>query len=368
MICVAELIPLKGVISMNKRVHISPGWIFHDEKGEQLNPRLFALLQGIKRTRKLTAAARSADMSYRHGWNLVEQAAAFFGGPVVRLEKGRGAELTALGDKLLWADERVAARLKPQMENLASELNVEIQKELTGQRAVLRLHASHGYAVALLPEFAKGFQLDLQYKPPSDALAALSRSSCDLAGIHVPAEIRLDELIEHYSKYLAAKQYRVIRFITRQQGLMLAPANPKGIDGVVDLGRTGIKLINRQKDSGTRALLDQFLRLEGIAPQDIDGYEQEEFTHTAVAAFVAAGMADVGFGVEAAARQFGLEFIPVTKEHYLMIGHHRTLASDACRGFLEQIRSSEFYGAVGARPGYSAEKCGEIEALSNYFS
>ena len=357
----------KDVITMAKRIHISPGWMFHDEQGEELNPRLFSLLQGIKQTRRLTVATKAAGMSYRHSWNLVEQARVFFGGPVVRLEKGRGAELTPLGEKLLWAEERVAARLKPQMENLASELNIEIQKELSGQRPVLRLHASHGYAVALLPDFARGFQLDLQYKPPSDALAALSRSSCDLAGIHVPAEIRLEGLIEHYSSYLAAKHYRVIRFITRQQGLMLAPSNPKCIQGIADLGRVGVKLINRQKDSGTRALLDQLLLLEDIALRDIDGYEQEEFTHTAVAAFVAAGMADAGFGVEAAARQFGLEFLPVTKEHYLMIGHERTLSSEACRGFLAQLRGAEFHAEVAALAGYSAEKCGEIEALSNYF-
>jgi len=78
-------------------------------------------------------------------------------------------------------------------------------------------------------------------------------------------------------------------------------------------------------------------------------------------------MADVGFGVEAAARQFGLEFLPVTKEDYLMIGHQRTLASEACRGFLAQIRGAEFHEEVAALPGYSAEKCGDIEALSSYF-
>ena len=89
---------------MTNRIHISPGWIFHDEQGGQLNPRLFSLLQGIKQTRKLTGASKAAGMSYRHGWNLIEQASVFFGGPVVRLEKGRGAELTGLGEKLLWAE------------------------------------------------------------------------------------------------------------------------------------------------------------------------------------------------------------------------------------------------------------------------
>ena len=138
-------------------------------EGDALNPQLFTLLNRIKETGKLTKAAALANISYRHGWNLLDQAHQFFGSPVVHLEKGRGATLSPLGEKLLWAEQRVAARLTPQMENLASELNIEIHKEIADLSPILRLHASHGYAVALLPDYALGFQLDLQYKSPIDA-------------------------------------------------------------------------------------------------------------------------------------------------------------------------------------------------------
>ncbi|MFT6311195.1 MAG: molybdate transport repressor ModE-like protein [Porticoccus sp.] len=352
---------------MTKRIHITPGWSFHDDEGNTLNPQLFPLLNGIKQTGKLTAATKLTQISYRHGWNLLDQATQFFGSKLVNLEKGRGAKLTSLGDKILWAEQRVGARLQPQMENLASELNVEIHKEIEDLSPVLRLYASHGYAIALLPQFADSFQLDLQYKNSDDALAALSRNDCDLAGVHIPAVIPVESLIERYSRHLTKRQsinsYRVIRFITRQQGLMVARSNPKAISGINDLARSDIKFINRQKDSGTRALLDKLLSDQNIASDKINSCPEDEFTHTAVAAFVAAGMADVGFGVEAAARQFNLDFIPVTSEHYLMICHERSLKKDAVVQFLAQLRSSAFHSKVAELAGYSAKKCGVIEVL-----
>lgn len=356
---------------MNKRIHISPGWSFHDDEGTKLNPQLFPLLNGIKLSGKLTAATKLAKMSYRHGWNLLDQAQVFFGSKLVLLEKGRGASLTPLGEKLLWAEQRVAARLQPQMENLASELNIEIHKQMADISPILRLHASHGYAVALLPEFANNFQLDLQYKTANEALAALSRNACDLAGIHIPAQIKIDTLVQRYKRHLKSRSYKgdykVIRFITRQQGLMIAPSNPKSIGGVNDLTRSDIKFINRQKDSGTRALIDKLLGDQHINSAEINGYQEEEFTHTAVAAYVAATMADVGFGVEAAARQFGLDFVPITSEHYLMVCHERSLEKTAVLQFLQQIRSPEFHLKVNQLPGYTAHKCGIIEPLHEHF-
>ena len=77
-------------------------------------------------------------------------------------------------------------------------------------------------------------------------------------------------------------------------------------------------------------------------------------------------MADIGFGVEAAARQFGLDFIPVTREHYLLLCHRTTLASVACEQFLVQISSPQFRDSVATLPGYQTERCGVIETLSEH--
>lgn len=350
-----------------KKIQVVPTWSFRDERGNQLDPTLFSLLRALDERGKLTAAAADAEISYRHAWNLLNKWAGFFGAPLVELQKGRGAWLTPLGEKLLWAEKRVIARLEPQLDNLASELNIEIQRTLEGVKPTLRLHASHGYAVALLPRFAESFQLDVQYKSAEDALAALNRGACDIAGFHVPVEIMSDRLIETYSRHLKPRGHKIIRFISRSQGLMVQPDNPMQVKAVADLCKPELRFINRQKDSGTRALLDELLRREAITTSQIVGYDDEEFTHSAVAAYVAAGMADVGFGVEAAAQQFGLTFIPIATEYYLLVCQQKMMEQEAIQRFLEMIRSEEFQVAVNELGGYAPVNCGEVVGIDEVF-
>ena len=113
------------------------------------------------------------------------------------------------------------------------------------------------------------------------------------------------------ARYLDPRQHMVIGFATRTQGLMVAKGNPKGIHDLSDLTRPQVRLINRQRDSGSRIEFDELLSGAGIDPAAIDGYQTEEFTHLAVAATVAGGMADAGYGIRAAAAHYGLDFIPL---------------------------------------------------------
>ena len=350
-----------------RRIHVEPAWSFRDESGHRLDPQLFLLLNGIHNRGKLTEAAKQVGISYRHSWNLLNKWAAFFGCELVALQRGKGATLTPLGEKLLWAEQRVVARLEPQLKSLASELNLEIQRSLEGVSPLLRLHASHGYAIELLPEFAENFQLDLQFRSAEEALASLNRGACDVAGFHLPTEILSEALIETYSRHLKPRVHRIIRFITRCQGLMVKAGNPKQVEGMADLERDDVCFINREKDSGTRALLDELLRRSDLSASRIRGYQDEEFTHSAIAAYVASDMADVGFGVEAAARRFGLDFIPVTTEHYLMICHNKALTQAATQQLLQAIQSQPFLQAVARLPGYEADQCGEVVKIEDLF-
>lgn len=98
--------------------------------------------------------------------------------------------------------------------------------------------------------------------------------------------------------------------------MFIAKGNPKDIRGLEDLMRKDVLFVNRQSGSGTHVLLELFLQKHRIRTVDIAGYESAEFTHAAVAAYVASGMADVSFGVETAARRFDLDFIPIVREQY----------------------------------------------------
>src|SRR5690554_3508408 len=204
-----------------KKVVITPAWSFSDEAGNRLDPQLFELLQAVDQHGKLTKAAADLGISYRHAWNLLGKWNDFFFGlEIVEMRRGKGARLTPLGEKLLWAERRVMARLGPQLESLASELNLEIQQLLEGAKPVLRMHASHGYAVAMLPTFAGDakLDLDLQYCSPHEALAALNRGACDVAGFHVPTTATRGARAKAYRRLLMPRSHRIIRFITRRQG------------------------------------------------------------------------------------------------------------------------------------------------------
>lgn len=352
------------------QIDIRPAWVFTDSAGQQLDDRLFVLLDAIRETGKLTLAAARAGVSYRHAWNSIGKWAGFFGSPLVILEKGRGASLSALGEKLLWAQARARARLSPQLENLASELNLEIQRARDDHNPTLRVHASHGYAVAELPDLLREdgrIDLDLQYLPATDALASLAREGCDLAGFHVPEGALGARALDLYGQWLDARDHRLIALVRRQQGLFVRPDNPKRIRSLADLARRDIRFVNRQRGSGTRLLLDTLLDEAGVVRETIDGYATEEFTHAAVAAYVASGMADVGMGVEPPAREFKLDFIPIAAERYFLAGRQDVLERPMIVELLELLRGPQFRNRVARLPGYSAEGSGDILRLREAF-
>lgn len=343
-----------------KKITVLPTWCFRDEAGNPLDLQLLRLLGAVHRRGKLTQAAEDVGISYRHAWNVLRQGNAFFGVALVELQRGRGAQLTPLGDKLLWAEQRAVARLGPQLESLGSELNLAIAREQQGAVSVLRLHASHGFAVELLPKYLTALPLDLQYCSPHESLAALDRGSCDVAGFHLPRGAVGERIRASYHERLNPREHRVIGFITRTQGLMVAPNNPLGIEGVASLAREGVRFVNRQASSGTRSLLDGLLSEAGVASTAIRGFEVEEFTHSAVAAYVAAGMADVGFGVQAGAEKFGLDFIPLATEDYLLACRHQALKEPRLQAFLDVLGSHAFQQAVQTLPGYRLSRCGDV--------
>jgi len=281
---------------MNK-IAIKPAWQFVSSTGEHVDPRVFLLLRGVHDTGKLTQAAKQSHLSYRHAWDLLGKWAGFFGSPLVNMERGRGANLSVLGEKLLWAAQRSDASLFPHLENIASELNIEINKFSRPSDSLICIHASHGYAIEKIPALIRAHghgDVDLQYMGSVEALKSLAQSTCDLAGFHVPLGEIGAALWKHYAPWMDPAKQRVIRLVIRTQGLIVAKGNPHRIHSLADLTRRGLRFANRQRGSGTRILLDGMLEAGGIDPAKIRGYDTGEFTHAAIAAYVASGMADVG--------------------------------------------------------------------------
>ncbi|WP_421911975.1 substrate-binding domain-containing protein [Marinobacter sp.] len=349
-----------------KKLSVSPAWVIRTDEDELFEPALFRLLECIRDSGKLTIAAKTVGISYRHAWNLLNRSTDIFGLSLVDMRKGQGTQLSSLGEKLLWADQRVRARMAPQIESMASELNDQIQQLLAGSHPVLRVHASHGYAIALLPEFSDHVEVNLQYRNPEEALSALADGQCDLASFHFPTQTdRASEILAHYRLHLSDKNLRLVRFVTRKEGLLVRKEHQDRIRNLKDVADSQLRFIGRDRQSGSRILFNLLLKQQGISEEKINRVPQQELTHTAVAAFIAAGMADVGFGVEAAARQFDLAFVEMAREHYLLLYRADRLNNQSVELLTGLIRSEPFLDRLGELPGYAADQPGDITTFEN---
>lgn len=225
-------------------IEIETVWRFHKEGSPKTAVVMLGVLNEIRKTGKLTSAAKHAQLSYRHVWNLVEQWSEFFGVPLVETHRGKGTVLTAFGEKLVWAGER---------------------------------------------------------------MVSLAQGACDLSGVHLPRGELRAQGIRACKEWLDPREDRVISFVTREMGLMVKRGNPLKIASLKDVVERKARFVNRDHDSGTRLLFDQLLALHRIDEAKINGAQQMEFTHAAVAAYVAQRIliadiaqidADAGFAVE----------------------------------------------------------------------
>ena len=189
-------------------------------------------------------------------------------------------------------------------------------------------------------------------------LTALRDGLCHLAGSHLLDPETGEYTLPYLRRLLPGRDPAVVRLTHREQGLIVAPGNPLGLTGVDDLARPELRYVNRQRGAGTRVLLDHELRKRGIEPDAVNGYAREEHTHLAVAAAVAAGRADCGLGVLAAARAFGLDFVPVAKEPYDLVLDRETAEEELLAPLWELLESPAFGEAVTRLGGYDTAEMG----------
>jgi molybdate-binding protein len=211
-----------------------------------------------------------------------------------------------------------------------------------------------------------GIGVDLRYVSNQHSLVSLAQGACDLSGVHLPRGELRAQSIRACKEWLDPREDRVIHFVTREMGLMVKRGNPLNIDSLRALVDRKARFVNRDHDSGTRLLFDQLLALHKIDEAKINGAQQMEFTHAAVAAYVASGMADASFGVEAAARQFGLDFVRLLTEDYFFVCKRAFLETEPMRRVLDIMKGSEFHGEVASLPGYVATDTGTVSSVKEF--
>ncbi|KKM70570.1 hypothetical protein LCGC14_1439390 [marine sediment metagenome] len=224
---------------------------------------------------------------------------------------------------------------------------------------------SHDNAMDLLANSLKKrhprYSLSSAHVGSMGGLMALKKNEAHIAPTHM-----LDEETGRYNtpflkRLLPEMEIVLVNLVHRTQGLMVPKGNPKGLQGLRDLKRDDITFINRQRGAGTRLLLDKTINELEIKPEDIAGYDHEEFTHMSVASAVLTGMADAGLGILSAANALGLDFIPVAKERYDLAIPAGLMDSEMISALLEVIRNdTEFREAVVSLGGYDTSEMGLV--------
>jgi molybdate transport repressor ModE-like protein len=321
-----------------------------------LDVRLLPLLRAIANSGSLKQAVGAVGLSYRHAWGLLGQFETALGQRLVDLQRGRGALLTPLGEKLLATEERLKQQLETQFTRLATELGQNLEASPATANNTIAVQASHDMALGKLRDLLAATHkcdIELHFQGSLDCLAALARGQCDLAGFHVPDTSGRNTLLDQYRPWLKTKTLRLVHFATRTQGLMVAKGNPLGINTLANLVRAKARFVNRQPGSGTRLFFDHLLAAHKIRPSQINGYRFEEFTHAAVAATIASGMADAGFGIGAAAEQQKIDFMPIATERYFLAARAVTWTRPGPAALLAALRAGALKKVLKTMSGYT---------------
>lgn len=351
------------------KVNLQYHWQPQPDKGFPVDATLFRVLFAVNEVGSIAGAAKAVGMSYRHVWGLMRKWEKAFGKPLVDMQQGRGAALTEFGRKLLWAEELVRARLTPGLESVRQEVEQVLSQAIDASPSRIAICASHDLALAALRDrmaHRDGLKLDIRFKGSLESLEGFSRGRCALAGFHL-AEGLAPATAAAFRRHLGA-QHRVIGLATRTQGLMVKRGNAAQIHSLFDLTRPGVRFVNRQQGSGSRIEFDHLLAGAGIEAGDIDGYLNEEHTHLAVAATVAGGMADAGFGIKAAAAQYELDFIPLLTERYYLACGADALRSAEFVEFLAILRGEVFRAILGSLAGYGDGITGRLFRVEDVFA
>lgn len=210
----------------------------------------------------------------------------------------------------------------------------------------------------IMPNRFPGCFLSSTHVGSMGGLMALGRGEAHLAPTHLLDEDTGVYNVSYLQRLFPNEKMALIKGVNRIQGFIVKPGNPLNITSVSDLTRC--RYVNRQRGAGTRVLLDYLMKKQGVAPEEINGYEREAATHMAVAAAVNSDSADCGMGIMSAARALNLDFVEVGPEEYDFAIPVRFLDLPLTQHFLELLCSDEFHQRLAELGGYGWDRCGEI--------
>jgi molybdate-binding protein/DNA-binding XRE family transcriptional regulator len=204
-----------------------------------------------------------------------------------------------------------------------------------------------------------GIELVLAHRNSSQALALLKQGAVHIAGTHLKDEASGESNLPAIAKTFAKNAVAAIAFAVWEEGILTAAGNPKKILGIEDLGRPDVEIVNREPGAGSRALLDAGLRRLGIEARQVRGYDRLAAGHLPAAWQVQTGAADACLATRAAARVFGLHFIPLVSERYDLVIRRQHLDLPRVQNLLDTLARSGFRRELEGLGGYDTRVAGQ---------
>ena len=247
-----------------------------------------------------------------------------------------------------------------------AETDVQLLRPLEEVENTIVAIGSHDLTLDLMNNALRrtnpGLTLSSSHIGSLGGLIALRRGEAHLAGSHLLDEATNEYNVSFIHRYLPDIPVVLVNLVSRIQGMMVPPGNPLSIHALEDLVRPEVSFVNRQRGSGTRVLLDYKLKELGIPPEQVTGYEREEYSHLAVAAAVKSGSTSTGLGILSAATALGLEFVPLLDERYDLVIPRVHYESHLLQPLLTLLQNEDFRQEVDALGGYRTEQMGRIMA------
>jgi putative molybdopterin biosynthesis protein len=245
-----------------------------------------------------------------------------------------------------------------------SEVEVRLYRSISDLEKTIFAIGSHDMTLDVMAQFLaeRDRRLASANVGSLGGLVALRRGEAHLAGSHLLDAQTGEYNLSYIHQYLPDTPVKLVALVGRSQGLLVPKGNPQKITALEDLVRPQVTFVNRQRGAGTRVLLDYHLDKLGIASQQINGYNQEEYTHLAVAAAVASGRADCGLGIAAAAQALDLDFVPLFDEQYDLVIPSVYYQSDLLAPLLDLLQEPAFRSVVAGMPGYDISRMGSLVA------
>ncbi|WPC43669.1 molybdopterin biosynthesis protein [Clostridium sp. JS66] len=322
---------------------------------EKVLKKIVENYQGLKtkEPEKVEAILSRRIMSSLKHLEFVRMKLGYVGNKIIATPLSRGAGATM---SLVRADGTLEVPQNVEGIEAGTKVEINLMRDMEEIKNTIVCIGSHDPILDILSDMLhvrnKHYYLSSAHTGSMGGIMALKNEETHIAPIHLLDMETGEYNISYINKYLKNKNIVLVKGVKRIQGLMVQKGNPLALKNISDISEKNVRFVNRQRGAGTRLLLDYYLKKLHISPEQINGYEREEFTHLSVAAAVANGDVDCGLGVYSAADMMGLDFIPVCNEEYDFAVPVQYLELYIIKELLRVMKSSEFLKKLDELGGY----------------